>query len=105
MKSLKPFISLSLAAACILIASCATAPNFGEKLKEKQGAVAKIGSKWEKGNAAVKKGEQLIETGESQQKKGRKNVRKGEDLVSKGSKMKKEAEKAYNSQKSREDSN
>ncbi|TCD16148.1 hypothetical protein [Oricola cellulosilytica] len=72
-----PKLTASMLALALLLAGCATSPDFGETLETRSEQASAIAGDY-------KKGEKLIEAGRKDVREGRKLARKGENRVNRG---------------------
>ena len=80
--------------AALLVAACSGKPDpnsFGGRLALEGGEVAKIGKDWERAQAQVAEGRELIEagedriaSGEKRVERGQRDIRRGEEEVARG---------------------
>lgn len=88
----------------MLLAACSSnEETFATKIKARGDAFNSVASSWDKGDAMVKEGNELVAKGKKEYDKGRSlmedgqdDISKGQSMIEKGQNMKAAAESQYN---------
>ena len=102
-EKMKNFKFAMLAMVCVLMTACTSTPEptKGDIIKAQGAEFTKIGEQWNKGDAMIAEGNDLIKVGKKEITKGEdlvdsgeSKVEKGQKMIKKGNNMKAEADKA-----------
>lgn len=87
--------TIAVLAIPLLLAACASEPDFGTKVKAEGAHLKSVSSTYEEGSALISKGEKMVRNGEDKIDEGKDMVSKGRSLIKKGQSLQEDAQTSY----------